>query len=286
MKSRLYDCRVTHVRHRPKHHRFSYRVFYLAIDLGEIPELEERLQLLSFRSPRPFRIRLTDYLPVHEPRHHDGRVLAGSGTSLLRRVQLVLTDAQLPGEAIRRVELVTLPRMFGYAFNPVSYYFCRGDDGAVVAAVAEVTNTFGEIKPYVIDLRARGTSERSAKDFYVSPFSAPGDEFEFRLTPPRETLRIGIDTFAGGQRTLSSVLAGRSEPLTDAALLRCLVGHPLLTARVITGIHWQALQLFLKAVPWRRKADHGSIQRGLYRPHASLRPAPKIYTHDSAFSRH
>jgi len=293
MNSRIYECHVMHARFLPKPHRFVYRIFMLAIDLDELPTLHRRLHLFSVNAPNLYAFRETDYLPTSEPLHNQSPnptchlisdKLGSSPTaavfSLKARVLAFLaargTDLGTGG----RIELVTLPRVFGYLFNPVSFYFCYDAAGTCVAAISEVTNTFREMKPYFLgpetfrpaaSATTAGTFHlRTPKNFYVSPFSDVDVAFDFNLRPPTSTLSVQIDDYVGSDRTLASTLTGPARPLTDSTLAWFLLKYPLITLRIISLIHWHALLLWFKKIPWFAKAARASDQRDLYRPHASL----------------
>jgi uncharacterized protein len=186
-----------------------------------------------------------------------------------------------------RVELVALPRVLGYLFNPVAFYFCYDRHGAPVAALSEVTNTFKEMKPYVLRAasgeRGAGSAEqgeavtfrlRVPKHFYVSPFSDVDVAFDFMLRTPGSRLSVQIDDYVGSERMLTSTLTGARRPLTDARLAWFTLKYPFITLQVIGLIHWHAFRLWLKNVPWFAKAARSVDQRDLYRPHASLGPPP------------
>lgn len=274
-----------HARFTPKAHRFVYRLFLFAFDLDELDALHRRLRLFSFNRRNLYSFFDRDYLPTQEPLHHpsSGSIenQASEVQNLKSRVKACLAPRgiDLTGG---RVLLVALPRVLGYLFNPVSFYFCYDRTGAPVAAIAEVTNTFKEMKPYVLgpDTMAScgsGFAHDSAafhlripKHFYVSPFSDVDVSFDFRLTAPTNRLSVKIDDYVGSERTLTSTLAGPRQPLTDGRLAWFTLKYPLITLRVIALIHWHAFRLWLKNVPWFAKSARPDDQRDLYRPHASI----------------
>ena len=280
MKSCLYECEVMHARFEPRAHRFSYRIFLFALDLEEIPELARKLTLFSAGRSNLYSFRDRDYRPLGERQHLPASPEAPSPQEADLR-QRVETYAAANGVDISggRVLLVTLPRVFGYLFNPVSFYFCRDRDGRPLGAIAEVTNTFREMKPFFVPAdpadAARGVFRlRVPKQFYVSPYSDVAVAFDFHLRLPGDQLAIRIDDYVGEERTLTSTLAGPRRALTTGRLAWFTLKYPLLTLRVISLIHWHALLLWAKRVPWFAKAARAADQRDLYRPHSSLKPAP------------
>ena len=275
MRTRLFQCRIAHARFTPKRHRFAYRAFYLAVDLDELPEVARRFRLLSVDRPNVFSFRQRDFLPLDEPLHNpldQSRVELPPSATLRERVDALLSSRGIHLGA-GRVELVALPRMLGYLFNPVSFYFCRDAGGQPLAAIVEVTNTFREVKLYVLGpetWRDGAFRLRAAKGFYVSPFSDVDVAFDFVLPAPADRLAIRIDDRADGLVSFTSALSGRAAPLTDARLAWYLVAYPFLTARVIALIHWHAFRLAIKSTRWYRKSARGAEQRDLRRPHSSL----------------
>jgi DUF1365 family protein len=274
-----------HARFSPRPHRFLYRIFLFAIDLDELPSLSRRFALFSVNRPNLYSFREADFLPSGEPLHNAppapqspaGPPAPPPASALKSRVvaHLATRGIDLAGG---RVVLVTLPRVFGYLFNPVSFYFCYDRAGAPVAALAEVTNTFREMKPYVLGPETRDPATpatfalRTPKHFYVSPFSDVDVAFDFTLRAPGEKLSIQIDDYVGAERTLTSTLAGPRRALTGPRLAWFTLKYPALTLRIIGLIHWHALLLWLKRVPWFAKSARAADQRALYRPHASIAP--------------
>jgi hypothetical protein len=269
-----------HHRLSPRRHRFVYRLFYFALDLDELDALDGTLRWFSVNRRNVYSFRDGDYLPTSEPLHPPAppgaRPPRPAGTLKQRVVDyLAAHDIDLAGG---RIMLVTLPRVFGYLFNPVSFYFCSDRTGAPVAALAEVTNTFREIKPYLLGPATRAAdgsfSRRVPKHFYVSPFSDVDVAFDFALRPPADHLAVQIDDYLGAERTLTSTVTGRRRALTDGALGWFTLKYPLITLKIITLIHWHALRLYWKQVPWFPKAARAADQHGLFRPHPSLTPPP------------
>jgi len=282
MHSRIYECHVMHARFSPAPHRFVYRLFMLALDLDELDLVDRRLRLLSVNRGNLYGFSERDFLPTSEPAFNASKQTPATnpGARLKDRVLAHLARHGILLEG-GRVELITLPRIAGYLFNPVSFYFCYDRTGTPVAAIAEVTNTFREMKPFVLGPETRAEDPRGPvfrlrvpKHFYVSPFSDVDVAFDFALRSPGEKLGIQIDDYIGEQRTLTSTLSGPARPLTDLTLAWFTLKYPLLTLRVIALIHWHAFRLYLKRVPWFRKAARASDQRGLYRPHPSIASAP------------
>ena len=281
MKSCLYECEVMHARFSPRRHRFAYRLFLFAVDLDELPDLPRRTGLFGHNRRHLYALHERDFLPVDEPRHPAGPTpspatpeatggLKARVATHLRNHGIDLADGS--------VLLVTLPRIAGYLFNPVSFYFCRDRDGRPLGAIAEVTNTFREMKPFFVPVdpadAARGVFRlRVPKHFYVSPYSDVDVAFDFHLRLPGEQLAVRIDDYVGEERTLTSTLAGPRRALTTGRLAWFTLKYPLLTLRVISLIHWHALLLWVKRVPWFAKAARAADQRDLYRPHSSLKPA-------------
>jgi uncharacterized protein len=288
VNSSLYECQIMHHRFAPKAHRFAYRIFLFALDLDELASLDRKLRLFSRNRRNLYSFQDGDFLPTHEPLHNRPgptpdvcHMIYDKHPTLKSRVV-----AYLAGRGIDlaggRVLLVTLPRVFGYLFNPVSFYFCSDRHGQPVASIAEVTNTFKEMKPFVLGPETRTVAKsgstfslRIPKLFYVSPFTDMDVAFDFTLRTPGDQLSVQIDDYAAGQRTLTSVLHGSRRPLTDGRLAWFSLKYPFITLKVISLIHWNALRLYLKNTPWFAKAARSDAQRDLYRPHTSIANQPE-----------
>lgn len=246
--SALYLGMVTHQRLRPLRHRLRYRVFSLLLDLDELPELHARL--------RWFSVNRANLFSFHERDHG-----AGSATGLADWVRGQLRAAGLPDAA--RIQLLTMPRVLGYAFNPISVYFCRDAGGDLSAILYQVNNTFGERHCYLLEVApgerdGARVSQRCAKAMHVSPFLDMHMHYRFRVAAPaaeRRFMSLGVAACDTAGALLLANFAARRHALGDAGLLRALATHPLLTLKVIAGIHWEALKLWIKGVPVVTRPD-------------------------------
>jgi len=247
--SALYTGAVTHRRLRPARHRLRYRVFSLLLDLDELPALAQRLRLFSLNRFNLFSLYERDY----------GEGGQGALRGLRGYVEAQLRRAGLPAGGA--IHLLTMPRILGYAFNPLSVYFCHAADGALRAILYEVNNTYGERHSYLIEVdaaarRGRRIVQRCAKQFHVSPFLALDMNYLFRVEPPaagRGTLSIGVVAQDADGPVLGARFDACRRRLGDAALARVFVTYPLLTLKVVAGIHWEALRLFVKGLRPRPK---------------------------------
>ena len=259
MNSCLYKARVQHHRLSPRSHRFDYKVFLFCLDLAEIDRLSKKLRLLSRNRFNLFNFRDNDHLQLPDT------------TGDLRSHLTQWLHTQNIDLGTGRVMLLTNCRTLGHQFNPVSFYFCFDQQDKPLCAVAEVGNTFHELKPYLLDrssLKENTFREKIRKYFYVSPFIDLDTWFDFDLSIPGENLRIQIDDYdAEGHRFFISTLDGKRQKLTDANLIRSFLSIPFVTLKVIALIHWEALKLWRKKIPFHRKAAHPELQKGVYRPY-------------------
>lgn len=239
LQSALYVGRVRHQRFRPKPHALDYRVFWMLLDLDEIDALAARSRLFSRNSFNLYSFRDADY------GDRSGRPLKEQAADALVTAGIDWDDGP--------VRLLTMPRILGYAFNPISTYFCYDRDGTLRATIYEVHNTFGEIHSYVAPAgdEACPLRQEAEKRFHVSPFMGLAMRYTFQVEPPGERVSIAIDGHDAEGRLIAASLSGRRQPLDDATLLRLLATHPLLTLKVTAAIHWQALRLLAKRIPWR-----------------------------------
>ncbi len=253
MNSCLYECAVMHHRLEPLKNRFVYRMFMFYLDLDELDSLAGTLRLLSRNQFNVFNFRDDDHLQF-------------SGTHVKESI-IEYLDSK--GVALKngRVMLLTHLCTLGYTFNPVSFYFCFDENGQPLCVVPEIGNTFGELKLFFIgqnELDDGSFCQRTEKYFYVSPFTDLDTTFDFNLKTPGETLNLRIDDYQEGQKFFISTLTGSRKELTDGRLCWYTLRFPFITLKVIFLIHWQALKLILRKLPYHKKTDHPELQREVY----------------------
>lgn len=236
----LYTGTVMHRRLKPHAHRLNYRVFWCLFDLDELPYLPSRLRLFSLEGFNLFGFRNAD--------HGDGSV-----RPLRAQVEAHLATAgiDLDGGAIR---LLCMPRLLGFVFNPISVYYCYDRAGALKALLYQVHNTFGQRHSYLIKVDAKPgepLEQHCLKTFYVSPFMDMDIAYRFRVQAPDKHVALVIESSDAQGPVLIASLAGERKALTDAALLRAFVSFPLMTLKVVAGIHWEALKLWIKGMRLR-----------------------------------
>jgi uncharacterized protein len=240
--SALYTGRVRHRRHAPHPHAFRYRLFLLYLDLAELDRVFAGRWLWSVNRRNVAAFHRSDYL---------GDPAIPLDQAVRDRVEQALGER--PAGPIR---LLTHLRYFGYCFNPVSFYYCFDADGVTLhSIVAEITNTpWRERHAYVLPAAAAerhgsALGWRFDKAFHVSPFLPMARQYEWRLQAPGEALRVHMDVLAEGAREFDATLVLERRPIGAFTLLRCLIGYPWMTARILLAIHWQAFLIWCRRNP-------------------------------------
>lgn len=246
-----------HNRLAPKKHRFTYNIFMFWIDIDEIDILSKSLKLLSRNKFNIFNFRDDDHFkfPKGDVRNK---------LTVKEKLKNYLTEQGVKTFP-QQVFLLTHLRMFGHVFNPVSFYYCYDEDGNCMYVIAEISNTYGEMKLFFIDQKKGEKFEQHAeKYFYVSPFIDMDTEFVFRFQIPDEKLHVQINVNdKQGEKFFISTLTGSQKKLTDSRLLSYVFRFPFVTLKVIGGIHWEAFKLWLKKMPYHKKKDNKDMQRGI-----------------------
>lgn len=229
---------VVHERLRPANHSFSYPLFCLRIPLGKLGDIGEQMAvnrrgLVSFQE-----------------RDHGAR----DGSTCLSWIRNILTANAIDTDGTS-VDLHAFPRMLGYVFNPVSFWVCRRASGDVSAVLVEVNNTFGETHSYLLtptsgDSIRSGELLTATKALHVSPFNEVRGNYSFRFNFGNDRWLARIDYDDGHGSLLNTHISGAAQPLTRANLRRAALRFPLQTLAVVARIHWHALRLFVKRVPF------------------------------------
>lgn len=244
MNSSIYRGQVRHRRFSPASHEFQYSLYMLLLDLDELPKVFDQSLLFSARGPAAARFRRDDHF--------------GDPEKPLRVCVEELVEDATGTRPTGPISLLTHLRYFGHCFNPISLYYCFSPDHQRVEhVVAEVSNTpWGERHCYVLsdhnatEHKQRSHSYRHSKAFHVSPFMNMDMDYAWKIREPDELLSVHIENLRGEERLFDASLTLERLPLTAANLRKVLISHPLMTLSVVWKIHWQALKLWLKKIPF------------------------------------
>ncbi len=256
----LYRCTVMHNRLEPKPHRFNYNIFMFYIDLDEIDTLTKKLWMLSRNKFNFFSFKDSEHIQLPRENPDKSKNVKEHIAEYLFQNGLTIGNG--------KIMLLTNFNVLGYNFNPVSFYYCFDESNAPLCVVAEINNTFGEIKPFLLNRENLDGNKfylNTAKYFYVSPFIDHDTNFDFNLTIPDEKLNIRIDDYKNEKRFFISTLTGTRRQINNASLLWYSIRFPFITLKIITLIHWNAVKLWLKKIPYRKKSENQELQKDVYR---------------------
>ncbi|HEX8593181.1 MAG TPA: DUF1365 domain-containing protein [Pseudomonas sp.] len=258
MNSALYSGWISHRRFAPKAHDFRYRIGLLYLDLDEQSDVLGLSPLAGRQRFAPFSFRETDYL----------HALTGSGMPLIQAVR-ERVGAALGHVPMGNVCLLTQPRSWGLAFNPVSFFYCHEANGTLAAILCEVTNTpWGERYHYVLPADGDGHQHFAvAKAFHVSPFLPRDLEYRMSFSQPAARLGVHMADWQGELKMFDATLSLQRQDLNRRSLHRYLLTFPWMTAKTCLAIYWQAVRLFIKRIPiFPHQAAEGDYRTAAAQP--------------------
>ena len=233
----IYHGIVRHARYQPKKHRFSYNVFSFLLDVDHLEETGRKLRFFSINRFNLFSFWQKDHGPK-------------DGTKLRPFLNDILKNAGVtPPE---RISILCYPRILGFAFNPITLYYCYDTANNIKAMIYEVRNTFGGDHIYVVPLSNKDTltNHNRSKNLHVSPFIGMNASYGFTAQTPAAKLSFVIRETYEGKPMLIASFIGEKKQLTDSELIKSFLKHPLMTLKIVVGIHYEAIKLMLKGVPY------------------------------------
>ena len=239
----LFSGGLLHRRYLPKRHELRYQVADVLLDVDQLESLNKSTMLFGYNRKRLFSV---------ADRNHG----AGDGTPIATQVR-ALMDGLKTRQPVKRIYMLCYPAVLGFVFNPITIYFGLDEAGEWQAVVYEVSNTFGQRHSYAMAVE-EGKAHSAAKQFYVSPFNPVEGEYHFNVQRYSDGLRLNISLFEQGKLKLCARFDGKEHPFSQTELIKSLVRLMIQPAKVIVGIHWEALRLYLKGLrpmprPWHDK---------------------------------
>lgn len=250
--NRLLKAKVWHLREKPKRNEFTYSVYYLAhrvgSDLAKTPRLLsfDRFNVLSLYKKDLGKKDGSEWLPWIQDQFRSHGVAVSESDS---------------------VEVISHPRLFGYAFNPITFWLLLNEHEEIKAVLCEVHNTFGDTHNYVLahpDGRAIAPEDvfTAAKNLYVSPFNTMDGYYTFTFARTADSFKTDIIYYVGEEAVVKTAMQGRYSRLSSLSILGVVFAYPLMTVMVVARIHWQAIKLWWKGVPHQLKKYPGEVPDG------------------------
>ncbi|MBC7381704.1 MAG: DUF1365 domain-containing protein [Bacteroidia bacterium] len=249
-----------HHRLEPFKRSFHYDVFMFYIDLDELEILTKKLFFFSRNAFNLFSFKDSEHLQLPKDNPDKKKPVKAHLLTYLTEQGMDTSDM--------RIMLLTNLNTLGYNFNPVSFYYCFNEQREPLCCVAEIGNTFGEQKPFYMNrsqFRNERFKQQATKNFYVSPFIDHDTDFDFNLGVPGDKLSIKIDDYKNGKRFFISMVKGVRRKLNNRNMLLYALRFPLIPLQIITLIHWHALVLWIKGLPFHRKSDFPELQQNVFK---------------------
>ena len=240
-ESCIYSGQVIHKRFKPKEHFFKYKVFSLFIDLAEINAISKNIPFFSYNK--------FNLISFFDKDHGDR-----DGSNLKDWVIKQLEQQSINVENIK-IKILCYPRILGYVFNPLSIFFVYDNNNTIIAILYEVKNTFGEQHTYIFKIKSKkGIIENNCKKkFFVSPFMDLESKYYFKILYPNNKLSVVIDQRDNHGKLLFASQDGIRSDLSTKNLIFSYLKHPLMTFKIISAIHFEALKLWSKGIKLVKK---------------------------------
>lgn len=252
--AKVYENLVIHDRILPRPYKFNFRFFWFYFDLNELEQLSSKTNFFSYN-----RFNLFSFYD----RDHFG---LGRNVSLRDRIISYLKEHEVDAQ-IKSIKILTNLRFLGYVFNPVSYFFIEMESGKS-HAIIEICNTYHEVKPYFVHsdhFDGKKFEILVDKFFYISPFSSLENKMKFQFSLPQKTVNINIfDYLKTGELEIKTHLRGNAVGFSSRQLLKCAFFKPFATVQVTLAIHWHALKIYLKKIPYFKKKSDQHLQKGFH----------------------
>ena len=242
METCIYKGIVTHRRFKPKRHFFNYKTFSVLFDLDELKDLEKKISIFSLNKFNLFSFYNKD---------HGNR----DGSDIKNWVKNNLSKFKINFQ-VSKIKLLCFPRIFGYVFNPLSIFYCYNEKSELRAILYEVKNTFNEQHTYIFKIKDnQDIAQRCKKKFYVSPFMDMETYYNFRLLNPDEKLTVFIKQTDANGTILTATQTGVKKELNFKQLVINFFRYPLMTVKIISSIHFEALLLWRKGAIYRKRSS-------------------------------
>ena len=239
MNSCIYNGEVNHTRFKPVKHFLNYKTFSLFIDLDEIEQLDKSISIFSHNKFNIFSFYNKD---------HGDR----DGSCLKEWVRSNLKKYKIEGN-ISKIKMLCYPRIFGYVFNPLSIFYCYEND-KLKSIFYEVKNTFNEQHTYIFKIKdGEEIKQKCKKKFYVSPFMDMETFYNFKLIDPNQRLSVMIKQTDAEGTVLTATQTGDKKEFNFKQLLVNFFRYPLMTLKIISSIHFEALLLWKKGAIYRKR---------------------------------
>lgn len=253
--SAIYKNFIIHERLIPRKYKFGFKFFWYYFDLDELEDLSQKSLFFSYNKFNLFSYFDKDHLDRN------------TNTTKENIIHFLKKNGIF--SKCKTIKILTNLRFLGYVFNPVTYYFIETEDNNEYCVI-EICNTYKEIKPYFVDGSNLNPKKNkfevtAPKEFYISPFSDLNNYMKFKISKPDDYLKISISDFKKDHSLeLRTALVGKRMAFNDKVLFASAIAKPFATLQIIIAIHWHALKLFLRRVPYFKKDNNKHLQKGYY----------------------